>query len=127
LSATPKKPYYYAGGRSVTLEPASNLIAVDDSRLAEQLPSLQASSTALRDGTPLRGGIRLIRRDNLGEDTLDRLQKAGVTQPVFRQDGAILVARRRSASRTSMGRRSRRCGSSPPTKLGRSPATSKAG
>jgi hypothetical protein len=88
----PKKPYYYAGGRRVTLEPTADLIAVDDARFTEQLPALQASSAALRAGTPLRGGIRLIRRDSLGTDTLDRLQSAGVTQPVFRQDGATLVA-----------------------------------
>jgi hypothetical protein len=88
----PKKPYYYAGGKRVTLEPAADLVAVDDARLAEKLPDLLASDAALRSGTPLRGGIRLVHRDNLEADTLDRLQSAGVTQPVFRQDGATLVA-----------------------------------
>ena len=90
----PKKPYYYyAGGKRVTLEPAPDLIAVDDARLAEKLPdTVEHRSAALRPGTLLRGGIRLVHRDNLDADTLDRLQKAGVTQPVFRQDGAILVA-----------------------------------
>ncbi len=88
----PKKPYYYAGSKRVTLEPADDLIAVDDARVAEKLPDLLASDTALRSGTPLRGGIRLIRRENLQADTLNRLQSAGVTQPVFRQDDATLVA-----------------------------------
>jgi len=88
----PKKLYYYAGGKRVPLEPATDLVAVDDTRLAERLPDLLASDTALRSGTPLRGGIRLIQRDHLAADTLDRLQRAGVTQPVFRQAGATLVA-----------------------------------
>ena len=69
-------------------------VAVDDVRLAEKLPDLLVSDPALRSGTPLRGGIRLIPRNNLEADTLDRLQSAGVTQPVFRHDGAILVAGR---------------------------------
>ena len=87
-----KKPYYYAGGKRVTLVPAADLVAVDDARLAKKMPDLLASDAALRSGTPLRGGIRLIHRENLEADTLDRLQRAGVTQPVFRQDGATLVA-----------------------------------
>ena len=51
-----------------------------------------AASNALPSGTRLRGGIRLVRRDALEGDTLDRLQSAGVTQPVFRQEGATVVA-----------------------------------
>jgi hypothetical protein len=88
----PKKPYYYAGGKRVELEPAADLVAVDDARLAEQLPDLLASDAALRAGKPLRGGIRLVERDALAPGTLDRLQSAGVTQPVFRQDSAIVIA-----------------------------------
>jgi hypothetical protein len=84
--------YYYAGGKRVALKSALDLIGVDDARLAEKLPTLQASDAALRKGTPLRGGIRLVRVDDLEPDTLERLRKAAVTQPVFRQDGAILVA-----------------------------------
>ena len=84
--------YYYAGGNRVALKPALDLIAVDDARLAEKLPALQASDAALREGTPLRGGIRLVRVENLAPGTLVRLQKATVTQPVFRQDGTILIA-----------------------------------
>ena len=85
------KPYYYASGKRVTLEPAADLVAVDDARLAAKLPDLLASDAALRAGTALRGGIRLIHRDDLGADTLERLHSAGVTQPVFRQDGATLI------------------------------------
>ena len=58
----------------------------------EKMSDLLASDAALRSGTPLRGGIRLVERDNLEADTFDRLQNAGVTQPVFRQDGATRVA-----------------------------------
>jgi hypothetical protein len=88
----PPKPYYYAGGKRVTLEPAADLVAVDDARLAKKLPDLLESDAALRSGTALRGGLRLIHRDNLRADTLERLQSAGVTQPVFRQGDATLVA-----------------------------------
>jgi hypothetical protein len=87
-----KDEYYYAGGKRVALKPALDLIAVDDARLAEKLPTLQASDAALREGTPLRGGIRLVQVDDLEPNTLERLQKAAVTHPVFRQDGTILVA-----------------------------------
>jgi hypothetical protein len=84
--------YYYAEGKRVALKPALDLIAVVDARLAAKLPALQASDAALREGTHLRGGIRLVRVGDLEPDTLERLQKAAVTQPVFRQDGTILVA-----------------------------------
>lgn len=86
------KPYYYAGGKRVLLEPATDLVAVDDASLAEQLPDLLASDAALRAGKALRGGIRLVEREALAPETFDRLQSAGVTQPVFRQDGAIMIA-----------------------------------
>jgi hypothetical protein len=82
--------YYYAGGKRVALEPATDLVAVDEARLAEKVPDLLASD-ALPSGTRMRG-IRLISRHNLDADTLDRLQRAGVTQPVFRQGDATLVA-----------------------------------
>ena len=41
---------------------------------------------------PLRGGIRVVQRDQLDANTLERLQSAGVTQPIFRQGEATLVA-----------------------------------
>jgi hypothetical protein len=85
-------PYYYAGGERVALEPAADLVAVDDARVAEKLPDLLRSESALRAGKPLRGGIRLLPRDALSPETLQRLQDAGATQPVFRHEGAILIA-----------------------------------
>ena len=42
-----KKLYYYAGGKRVMLEPADDLVAVDEARLAEKLPDLLASEPAL--------------------------------------------------------------------------------
>jgi hypothetical protein len=87
-----KDEYYYARGKRVALKPALDLIAVDDLRLAQKLPTLQGSDAAMRKGTPLRGGIRLVRVDDLKPDTLERLQKAAVTHPVFRQESTILVA-----------------------------------
>ena len=88
----PKKPYYYAGGKRVTLEPATDLIAVDEARLAEKLPDLLSSDAALRSGKALGGGIRLLEREALAPATLARLQSSGVTQPVFRQQGAVMIA-----------------------------------
>src|SRR4051812_3203776 len=84
-TSKPKKPYYYAGGQRVLLEPAVDLVAVDEARLAEQLPDLMESDAALRASKPLRGGILLVERGSLGAETFDRLRSAGVTQPVFRQ------------------------------------------
>jgi hypothetical protein len=88
----PNKPYYYADGKRVTLEPAADLVAVDDARLAEKFPDLTSLDSALQSATPLRGGIRVVQRNQLDANTLERLQSAGVTQPVFRQGGATLVA-----------------------------------
>jgi len=88
----PTKPYYYAGGKRVTLEPATDLIAVDEARLAEKLPDLLTSDKDLLSGKALSGGIRLVERQALAPATLERLQNAGVTQPVFRQQGAVMVA-----------------------------------
>jgi hypothetical protein len=87
-----KDNYYYAGGKRIALQPAVDLVAVDDARLAERLPALRASDAALREGTPLRGGIRLVQVSDLERDTLKHLRKGAVTHPVFRQDGTIVVA-----------------------------------
>ena len=84
--------YYYAGGKRVALETATDLVAVDDARLAAQLPDLLASDDALQAGQSLRGGIRLIHTKALAAGTFDALKRTGVTQPVFRQDGTILIA-----------------------------------
>lgn len=83
--------YYYAGGKRVPLQQAPDLIAVDEARLAAKLPDL-ASDAALSAGRPLRGGIRLVERGALSADTAGRLRDAGVTQPVFRAEGWVLVA-----------------------------------
>lgn len=89
---TPKRSYYYAGGKRVALQPAADLVAIDDARLTERLPDLKASDAALRSGQSLRGGIRLVQRDALAPASLARLQGAGVTQPVFRKGGAVMIA-----------------------------------
>src|SRR5436305_15327177 len=84
--------YYYAGGKRVPLQHAPDLIAVDEARLAAKLPDLLASDAALSAGRPLRAGIRLVERGALSADTAGRLRDAGVTQPVFRAEGSVLVA-----------------------------------
>ena len=60
-------------------------------RLAQALPDLK-DDASLRGGRTLRDGIRLVDRETLTPETFQRLQAAGVTQPVFRQSGAILIA-----------------------------------
>ncbi len=52
-----KNLYYYASGKRVRLEPADDLVAVDEARVAEKLPDLLASEPALRSGIPLRGAF----------------------------------------------------------------------
>src|SRR5262245_30818249 len=90
-TAKSKKPYYYAGGKRVTLEPAADVVALAEARLAEKLPDLRLE--VVGRSTRLPGGdLRLIPCDALPSDTLARLREAGVTQPVFRKDGANLVA-----------------------------------
>src|SRR5262249_36986261 len=80
-----------ASGKRVPLEPAADLVAVDEARVAEKQPELLASDAIPRTGRSLRG-IRLLQRDELEPDTLDRLHSMGATQPVFRQDGATMIA-----------------------------------
>ena len=86
------KPYYYAGGKRVTLERAGDVVALNGPLLAEKFPDLSAEG-AMKQSTRLSGSeIRLVPRSELTDDTLSRLTSAGITQTVYRQDGATLVS-----------------------------------
>src|SRR5262245_2120165 len=90
-SGKPKKPYYYASGKRVTLEPAADVVALNEPLLAEKFPDFHVEKAAQGTG-PLAGGkIRLVSSDAFDKDTLSRMKNAGVAQTVYRQEGAILV------------------------------------
>jgi hypothetical protein len=83
--------YYYAGGQRIELEPATDLLAVDESALRQaNLPA--SAKKALKAARQLTSGISLIDRDAIEDAVADALAKAGALQPVFRAMGAVLVA-----------------------------------
>jgi hypothetical protein len=86
--------YYYAGGKKVELAPADDLIAVDASALADRRVAKEIEATVRRNFKPLSGGVGLIHRADLGSEAnevVKALEEAGVTHPVFRSYGAVVV------------------------------------
>jgi hypothetical protein len=85
--------YYYAGGEKVALTPADDLVAVDE-RALSSVP--KAVENALRQNVqPLSGGVALLNRADLGADAhaaMQVLEAAGAIHPVYRAQGALLVA-----------------------------------
>jgi hypothetical protein len=84
--------YYYAGGKRVALDPESELVAVDESRLAEVEPNSGEMKRAVQSTEALSGRIRLVPRRELNPDLSARLEENGATQPVFRQGDTTLIA-----------------------------------
>jgi hypothetical protein len=88
----PGGAYYYAGGKKVELTPAEDLLAVDERRLAGagEVEGLVKQSARQR-----AGGMVLVERKDLGAkaaEVVDALRRAGALQPVYRAQGAILIA-----------------------------------
>jgi hypothetical protein len=92
---SPKRPtgyYYYASGNPVHLALDEEWLALDSQRYAsvEERPRVRAAS--LKSSRPLRGDLILVKRDAIPADHLDELINTGAAQPVFRSDGAMMIA-----------------------------------
>ena len=86
-----EKPYYYAGGDRIDLEPSKGHVAVDleaarEAGLGDELKAV------LSHGSPLRRQMILVDRADLQEGVEQRLASAHAIQPVFRHGVALLVA-----------------------------------
>jgi hypothetical protein len=87
--------YYYAGGRRVELTPADDLLAIDERRLSEGAVPDALWDEPMKSRRPLTGGISLVDVADLGGNAAEltkTLKQARALQPVYRADGAILVA-----------------------------------
>jgi hypothetical protein len=88
----PSGNYYYASGKPVRLTPDKEWVAVDVRR-SEASGAGQNFEALVREvSRPLRGDLVLLRRDALSSRQLDTLAKRAAIQPVFRAEGAMLVA-----------------------------------
>lgn len=81
--------YFYAGGKRHELEPANNRLAID---------TRGATSAGLGDvvgtapvASKLPGGIAVVDRASFDDETLRRLDVAGVVRPVYRYGDALVV------------------------------------
>ena len=84
--------YYYAGGQRVPIEADETQVAVDQGRAdAAGLRSMLARVAGM-GGPRLPGGVILAPRSSLDENGMDRLRKAGALRPVYRHQGAVMVA-----------------------------------
>jgi hypothetical protein len=85
--------YYYADGERVELTPADDLVAIDDQRFARADLPERVRALVEKAARPLTSGIRLVDRSMLEHDAaaLAALQKAGVVQPAYRSQGAVVV------------------------------------
>lgn len=81
--------HYFAGGTRVPLRDAPDLIAAHRAALAGDSVGKRALDS---QATSLPGGYLLFQVDQLPEGIGNQLEQAGLTQPVYRSAGAILVA-----------------------------------
>jgi hypothetical protein len=81
--------YYYAGGEKVPLTPAGDLLAIDQAAAAKgALVQLVAGLPC----KPLASGVSLVSLEQVSAHDHAALNDAGALRPVFRAEGAILVA-----------------------------------
>lgn len=80
-SSKSQGPYYYAGGKRIDLTAADDLVALDPETTGDTTP-----------GRPLTEGLRLVDRKDLGDAHRRVADEQAAKYPVFRAQGAILVA-----------------------------------
>jgi hypothetical protein len=69
-----------------------DLLAIDEQRLTAAAVAHAVREEVRQAAEPLRAGIRLVRREALSPGLEAVLKEAGVLQPVFRAQEAIMVA-----------------------------------
>lgn len=85
------KDYYYAGGERVELVRDDALLAFDGESLHESSLDEHVRTLVVSASRPVSSGIRIVDRAALPASAVQQLEKAGVLQPVFRCQGAILI------------------------------------
>ncbi|MBI5070838.1 MAG: hypothetical protein HZB56_21660 [Deltaproteobacteria bacterium] len=82
--------YYYASGERIPIELDEEQVAVD----AERAGPAEAQALQARAGPSPRlpGGVMLLSRRRVGEKALEGLAARGALRPVYRAQGAALVA-----------------------------------
>lgn len=92
LHDAPSGYYYYASGKPVHLTLDEDWVAVD-ARRSESSGASGNLRAAIRNASkPLRGDLVLMRRDTLSSQQHAALANEGAIHPVFRAEGARLVA-----------------------------------
>jgi hypothetical protein len=90
-SQSPAGYYYYSSGHIVDLILDEEWLAIDQRQLKAALsPRLRAAM--LKDSRPLRGDLILARRQAVPPKQLDALTRTGAAHPVFKAEGATLIA-----------------------------------
>ncbi len=81
--------YYYAGGEKVPLTPAADLLAIDQAAATKGALDQLVAGLACK---ALTSGVSLVNLDQVSAHDHTALKGAGALRPVFRAEGAILVA-----------------------------------
>jgi hypothetical protein len=84
--------YYYASGHPVDLTLDADWLAVDTRKLKAAGVSARLQAALLKDSRPLRGDLVLVKRQAIPAKPLDALTLQGAVHPVFRAEGAFLIA-----------------------------------
>jgi hypothetical protein len=84
--------YYYASGQPVDLVLDEDWLAVDTRKFKEAATSARLQAALLKGARPLRGDLILVQRQAIPAKQLDALTLHGAIHPVFRAQGAILIA-----------------------------------
>ncbi|QDU35825.1 hypothetical protein Mal4_01070 [Maioricimonas rarisocia] len=83
--------YYYAKGKRVPLARSADLVAIED-RAPEVCGLDDRECARLKSASrPLRGGVSLIERKDLGEQLEQQFGERQLLRPVFEAEGALLV------------------------------------
>lgn len=80
------RPYYYAGGQKVELEPDDEHVALDRTAAAKTGAAEPANSTR-----SAAGGVVVVERTAIDDDTMAKLRKEGAVQTVYRRNRALVV------------------------------------
>jgi len=92
---SPKSPtgyYYYASGHPVHLTLDEEWVALDRRQLSRLGTAPRVQAALLKGSRPLRGDLILVKRAAIPPDQLDDFKGNVAAQPVFRAEGAILIA-----------------------------------
>jgi len=84
--------YYYASGQPVDLTLDADWLAVDTRKFKDAATSPRLQATLRKESRPLRGDLILVKRQAIPAKQLDALTLHGAVHPVFRAEGAMMIA-----------------------------------